>query len=319
MIGQAKELQTPLGLGDHALELVHRVLGLGELDHLDLVELVNADDATRVAAGRASLLAEAGREGGVPERQLVAVENLVPVNVGEHDLSRGDKVHAAAHVVEVLVELGQLTRAKEGVVVGDDRRPPFGEAGLHVRIDKEVDERALHEGARATKQVEARAGKLDAALEVDHASGGAKVPVRLGLEVELRGLAPATDLGVVGVVDAIRHGLVRDVGDGSNQVKQVLLDLGALVVKLGDAVLAGRDLGLRSLSLLLLALAHELAHLLGDGVAVCLKLLNLGDDRATLLVKLEEALAIPMRVLARGAGLVYEVWILSHELNVEHV
>ena len=143
--------------------------------------------------------------------------------------------------------------------------------------------------------------------------------MRLGLEVELRGLAPATDLGVVGVVDAIRHGLVRDVGDGSDQVKQVLLDLGALVVKLGDAVLAGRDLGLRSLSLLLLALAHELAHLLGDGVAVCLKLLNLGDDRATLLVKLEEALAIPMRVLARGAGLVYEVWILSHELNVEHV
>ena len=112
---------------------------------------------------------------------------------------------------------------------------------------------------------------------------------------------------------------MRGVGNGGDKVKEVLLDLGALVVKLGDAVLAGCDLGLCSLGLVLLALAHELAHLLGDGVAVCLQLLNLGNDRAALLVELEEALAVPMRVLARGAGLVDEVWILSHELNVEHV
>jgi hypothetical protein len=299
--GQAKELQAPLRLGDHALELVHRVLGLGKLDHLHLVELVHANDATSVAAGRARLLAKARGERGVPERQLVTVENLAPVDVGEHDLSRGNEVHAAAHVIEVLVELGQLARAKEGVVVGDDGRPPLGETSLHVGVDEEVDERALHEGARAAKKVEARAGELDAALEVDHAGSGAKVPVRLGLEVELRGLAPATNLGVIGVVNAIRHGLVGDVGDCGDKVEQVLLDLGALVVKLGDAVLAGSDLGLCGLGLVLLALAHELANLLGDGVAVRLQLLHLRDDRAALLIELEEALAIPVRVLARCA------------------
>ena len=51
--------------------LVARVLGLAVDEHLDLVELVDAEDAARVLAGRAGLAAEAGREARVAERQVV--------------------------------------------------------------------------------------------------------------------------------------------------------------------------------------------------------------------------------------------------------
>ena len=303
----------------HALELVHRVLGLGKLDHLHLVELVDADDAARVAPGRACLLAEARREGGVPQRQLGGVQHLVAMQVGKHDLSRGDEIEVRVHVVEVVLELGQLAGTEERLAVGDDGQPPLLEAGLDMHVDHEADEGALHAGAQATERVEARTGDLDAAVEVDDSQVRAKVPVRLCLEVELARGAPATDLRVVGVVLAVRDALVRDVGDGGNQVEELLLNLVALVVELGNTLLVGSDARLGGLGLVPLALAHELANLLGDGVALRLEPLDLHDDGATLLVKLEELLAVPVRVLTGLARLVHDVGILANELDVEHV
>jgi hypothetical protein len=280
---------------------------------------VHADDAAGVAASGAGLLAEARGEGGVEQRELVAVEHLVAVDVGELDLSRGDEVQVGVHVVEVLIELGQLAGAEEAVVVGDDGGPPLLEAGLVVHVDEEVDEAALHAGTHATQQVEAGAGELDAAVEINHAQLGAKVPVSLGLEVELARGAPAAHLGVVGVVLAVRHVLVRDVGDGGNEVEELLLNVRALLAELGDALLVGGDLRLGGLGLVLLAVLHEKADLLGHGVAVGLELLDLGDDGAALLVELEELLAVPVRVLAGLAGLVHDVGVLADELDVEHV
>ena len=319
MVRKAKELQAPLRLGNHGLELVHGVLGLRELDHLDLVELVHADDAAGVTASGASLLAEARGERRVPQRELGAVKELAAVNVGQHDLRGRDEVHAAGDVVEVLVELRELAGAKQAVVVGDDGGPPLLEAGLHVRVDKEVDERALHEGAGAAKQVEPGAGKLDAALEVDHAGAGAKVPVRLGLEVKVRRLAPLANLGVVGIVDAVGNALVRDVGDGRDQVEELLLHVGALLVKIGDPLLVGGDLRLGGHGLVLLAVAHEEADLLGGRVTLCLEVLDLCDHGAPLLVELEEPLPIPVRVLPGRTRLVHCVRIFAYELDVEHL
>ena len=188
-----------------------------------------------------------------------------------------------------------------------------------MHVDEEVDERALHAGAHAAEQVEAGAGKLDAAVEVDHAELGAEVPVSLGLEVELARGAPAAHLGVVGVVLAVGHGLVGDVGDGGDEVEELLLNGGALLAQLGDALLVCGDLGLGGLGLVLLAVLHKKANLLGDGVAVGLELLDLGDDRATLLVQLEELLAVPVGILPGLAGLVHGVGVLADELDVEHM
>ena len=140
----------------------------------------------------------------------------------------------------------------------------------------------------------------------------------LRLEVELARGAPAAHLRVLGVVVAEGHARVGDVGDARDEVEQLVLALGALGVELGDAVLVGGDLGLRGLGLVLLALAHELADLLGNRVAVGLELLDLDDGLAALLVELEEALAIPVGVLAGLACLVHDVGVLTDELDVEH-
>jgi len=280
---------------------------------------MHANDAPRVSAGRAGLLAEARREGAVPEGKLRAIKHLAAVDVREHDLGRGDEVHVGVHVIEVLVELGQLAGTKERVMVGDDRWPPLLEAGGGVRINHEVDERALHTSAHPAEKVEAGTGKLDATVEVDHSRGRAQVPMGEGCEVKLARNAPAPYLRIIGVILAKGHGLVGDVGNGGHEIEELLLHGATLLVKFGDAALVGRNLGLGGLRLGRLPLAHELANRLGGRVSICLKTLDLGDGATALFVKLKESRTVPMGVLPRFTGLVHEVGIVSDELDVEHV
>ena len=241
------------------------------------------------------------------------------MDVGEHDLGRRDKIHAAAHVEEILVKLGQLARPEKRLAIRDDGWPPLLEASLRVLVDKEVDECALHKGTDTAKQVEAGTRKLDATVEVDHARGDTKVPVGLGREVKLAWLSPASQLGIVRVVPAVGNRLMWDVGNGRDQIEERPVKARAPLVEPGDATLVGGDLGLRPLRLILLALPHQLADELGLGVAFGLEPLDLADSGAARLVKLKEALAIPVSVLPRLAGLVHNVRVLSNKLDVEHL
>ena len=78
------------------LERGRRLLGGDEHDDLDLVELVLADHAARVASGRAGLGAEAGRVRGVEERERIRGEHLVAVQVRDRHLGGRDQVVARA-------------------------------------------------------------------------------------------------------------------------------------------------------------------------------------------------------------------------------
>ena len=101
------------GLGEH-LEL--RVAGLrrGEVDELDLVELVLADQAAHVAAVGAGLGAEARRVGAVAARQRRLLEDLAAVQVGHRHLGGRDEVEVGSlDVEEVGLELGQLAGADQ--------------------------------------------------------------------------------------------------------------------------------------------------------------------------------------------------------------
>src|SRR6185437_70302 len=51
-IGEAETLQHFLGAGSHALVLLARAIGMGDRDELDLLELMLADHAAGVLAGR---------------------------------------------------------------------------------------------------------------------------------------------------------------------------------------------------------------------------------------------------------------------------
>ena len=67
-----------------------------------------------------------------------------------------------------------------------ERRVFFGVALADVQVEHPGDQRPLQARPRPAEHVEARAGDLDALLEIDDAQRRTQVPVRLGLEIEAR-------------------------------------------------------------------------------------------------------------------------------------
>ena len=94
---EAEPRKHLFGFLDERLKLLERDGRMDEIDHLDLVELVNAQHAARHLAGRACLAAEARRIGreldrrlGRDLRKVHAVEDIVTVVVGDRHLGRRD-------------------------------------------------------------------------------------------------------------------------------------------------------------------------------------------------------------------------------------
>src|SRR5699024_8650205 len=93
---QPHGLQHLLLEAQQTLVLRGRLLRRAPGEHLDLVELVHADDAAGVLTVRARLAAEAGGPAAVTFGPLRQVQDLALVIAGERDLRR-------AHEVEVVV------------------------------------------------------------------------------------------------------------------------------------------------------------------------------------------------------------------------
>ena len=234
VVRQLEEAQDVFSRVDHRVELVPARLRLDEFDELDLVELVLANEAARVAASAAGLGAEARRVAAVVLRQLVAVEDLIAVVVRRRHLSRRHEVVVEAFELEHVVgELRQLARARHALLVGDVRCEHLRVAVLvGVQVHHEVDAGALEAGAEAFVEREARARDLGSAVGVEDVELRAEIPVRLRLEVELRRLPPLADLRVLRVVLADWHVLARHVRDVEHDVAELGLDVLELLVEL---------------------------------------------------------------------------------------
>ena len=147
-------------------------------------------------------------------------------------------------------------------------------------VQEETLQSAVEGRTGAGEDREASSRELRAAIEVEDAALGAEIPVGLGLEALSREIArdaPAATLGVLGFVFTHRSGRARDIGDASHEVVQLGVELGALR---GEALDARVDLAngfLGRLGLFALAFAHQSADLLGQCVALTLKLLFMGD------------------------------------------
>ena len=114
-------------------------------------------------------------------------------------------------------------------------------------------------------------GQLYATVEIDDAQVGTQIPVSLVVEVELRRSAPAANLGVVVLILAHRGGLVRDVRSAHEHSGELSVYLFALCGSGGKLLVDEANLLLGSLSLVLLALAHELADFLRHAIALGLQ------------------------------------------------
>ena len=124
-----------------------------------------------------------GVVGGVADRQLGGLEDLVAMEVRDRDLGRRDQVQVVARDdVHLVFLVRDLAGAPGRRGVDDGRRPDLGEAVLAgVDVEEPADERALEGRAEAAVDREARAGDLRAALEVEDAQAIGDVPVRLAL------------------------------------------------------------------------------------------------------------------------------------------
>ena len=239
------------------------------------------------------------------------------MQVGEHDLGRGDEVEPLGRLEEVFLELGQLARAGEGLLVRECGNPPLGGAPLDVFVEHEVDERALEAGTGTMQCVEARVGEFHATLEVDDAELRAEVPMRLGLEVELARRAPAAYLGIIVLVIADGRVGAGNVGNGIGEAVELFLDSHEGAIKIVDLVTDVAHANLGVFGLFGVALLEHGANLFGDGVALGFERLDFLDDFAAFFIEATELVVIPF-CMAVLQSLFDGVGVLANEANVEH-
>ncbi len=155
--------------------LFERLRGRRDRDELDLVKLVLADHAARVAPGGAGLGAKAIGAGGEAQRELRFVENEPAGEIGERHFGGRDEpivccvfVRGRAagrttcrHGELILAKLRQLRRAEHRGVAHEQRWRDLRIAVLvGVQIEHELRERAFEPRELALIDDEARAGKF---------------------------------------------------------------------------------------------------------------------------------------------------------------
>ena len=251
----------------------------GELDQFHLLELVLADEAAGVLAVGAGLGAEAGRVGGVFDRQGRFLQGFASVDVGHRHFGRGDEPQVPALDPEqVLLELGQLAGAGHGRGVDQEGRQHLGVAvPLGVQIEKEVDQGPRQARAEPLEQGEAGPGDPGGGLEVEDAESFADLPVGQGREGKFRDCPPAPDLHVVPLVPSLGHIVVTEVGDGQDDLLQLAFDLCKRRVQLLDPFGNGAHLDDERLGAGGFPGLLERGDGAGDGVALVLERLDLGE------------------------------------------
>ena len=291
-VGDAEALVELLG-GEAHLHL----LGRGELEVvgrdaelLDLIELVDAEDAADVLAGRSGLLAEAGGHAAVAAGEGLLVDPLVAVVAAEGLLGGGDEVllagalgivGLAADLVELLVEVVELGNAGHDVLVHHVGGLEDVVSLLPEEGDGVVDEGLVEKDAGVLEEVGPMSTDLLATLRFVSVDSPEQVVVGEGLgfwQGVLDGALRAGEEGLVAAVLGLEGlGVERNdevvlllvLGDGNLRIDDVANAIEELVPQglgLGNLLVDLVDLGLHRL---------HLGHLL---VAVLLGLLLGGDD-----------------------------------------
>ena len=180
--------------GDHAVVLLGRLLGLGDAEHLDLLELVNPEDAAHVLAVRAGLLAEARGEAGLPDRQLGRLQPLLVLHSRQRLFGRGHHQHRQVVVghfpagflgvgalafdfLEGLVVVSQLGDHAHQVLLHEVGALDRQEAFVGQECDAVVVERNVDAHQWAGQEVSAVPGHLPASFQVNSVDECHQIPM----------------------------------------------------------------------------------------------------------------------------------------------
>eukprot|EP00760_Papus_ankaliazontas_P033449 PhM_4_TR6337/c0_g1_i2/m.52490 len=177
LVRQSERIVELLGRGDHlVVHLPRRVVARGAHDELlDLVELMDAENAERVTAVRASLLAEARRVACIAHGrlELLLADPLVAVVRADGLLGRRDEVLVVpltSDLVELLVELRELRHGGHGLLIEEEGRVEGLVAALHEEGHGVLDKGQLKKHKVALEHKGTTSGHLcDTVAAVHHA------------------------------------------------------------------------------------------------------------------------------------------------------
>ena len=230
-IRQAQALEQRLGEAGDALEGRGESSGLLEEDHLDLVELVDAQDAAGAARRRRRPRAgnrASRRRSGWAARAASMISSRWMLVTGTSAVGHEVQV-VARHDVHLVFLVRDLARAaSRDRRVDDGRRPDLGHAVLAgVHVEEAVDQRALQRrpGA-ACRRGKPEPATLAPAREIEHAEPLGDLPVRLALPaagVARRAARPSRGRSRLRLA-ADGHVRVGRVGDAEQQLVQLRLD-----------------------------------------------------------------------------------------------
>ena len=195
-VGQAEVGDDRLGPGEDVGVPRGRLLGRAVREQLDLVELVRAQHAAGVGAGRAGLAAEARRVGTEPAGQVGLVEHLVAVHRRERHLGGRDRPEVVAlEVIGVVGELGQVPGRHHRLGAHERGRAHLlvRAVAVAVAVERELRQGAKHARAPAAVEREHRPRELHGPLGVEDAELLGDLPVRHALVLAVRVGVEAVD------------------------------------------------------------------------------------------------------------------------------
>src|ERR1700674_1503249 len=189
---------------------------MGELEQLDFLKLMLAEDPAGVFSSGAGFGAEAGCPRGDVDGEFFFRNGLVPIEIVKfYFRSRCKPEIGVLYLEEIGSELRQLARAGERRGVHKEGGKNFRVAVLaRVDVEEEIREGTLEAGSPALVNGESRAGDLRGGGEIEDACAFSDIPVRLWREIKFRRHTPAADFGIVSRARADGHGGGRNVGNG---------------------------------------------------------------------------------------------------------
>src|SRR6266481_1514611 len=215
-IVQAELLKNGFCISYQRFVLFVAFLRMGELEELNLLELMLAEDPAGVFSGGAGFGAEAGGPCGDVDGEFIFGNRFVPIQIVKfYFRSRCKPEIGVLYFEEIGGELRQLARAGERRSVYQKGWKNFCVTVFaRVNVEEEIRQGTLQASSPAFVNGEARAGNLRGGGKIEDACAFSDIPVRLWREIKFRRRTPAANFDIVSRARADRHGGVRNVGNG---------------------------------------------------------------------------------------------------------
>ena len=216
-------------------------------------------------------------------------------------------------MVQVILELGQLTGAEHGIFLDHEWGVLLGISLTDVQVEHPGDQGTLQARPCSAEHVETRAGDLHPLLEVQDVQCGSQIPVGFRLEVEFGDLTHTPQHHVLTVILPVGRARIRDVGDTRQDGIQLFLGSPQGIIELADVLPHAAH---RFDLCLPLSRVLGFPNFLRHSIALGFEALRLLDGLAALAVQLQDLVDRCRVILAVCQGFSHHVGLLTDYVDI---